>query len=108
MEFNAGWLVKPAIALMAQSAISTPASEAANLTPENIYEKAKSMDFPDSVVTYFEGMMGQPEGGFPEKLQQLVLKGKNRLQTYRSHGRYVPAQPQWSSMLAGWSDLPLR
>ncbi len=46
------------------------------LTPENIYEKAAGIDFPDSVVSYFEGMMGQPEGGFPEKLQKLVLKDK--------------------------------
>jgi pyruvate carboxylase len=46
------------------------------LNPENIYEKAESMDFPDSIVAYFEGMMGQPEGGFPEKLQKLVLKDK--------------------------------
>ena len=47
-----------------------------DLTPENIYEKGKGMDFPDSIVSYFEGMMGQPEGGFPEKLQKLVLKDK--------------------------------
>ncbi|MBR5228736.1 MAG: pyruvate carboxylase, partial [Firmicutes bacterium] len=47
-----------------------------DLTPQNIYEKAKGMDFPDSIVSYFEGMMGQPEGGFPEKLRELVLKGK--------------------------------
>ncbi|MGN1350127.1 MAG: pyruvate carboxylase subunit B, partial [Anaerovoracaceae bacterium] len=47
-----------------------------DLTPQNIYEKAKGMDFPDSIVSYFEGMMGQPEGGFPEKLRDLVLKGK--------------------------------
>ena len=46
------------------------------LTPDNIYEKAKDIDFPDSIVSYFEGMMGQPEGGFPEKLQKLVLHGK--------------------------------
>ena len=46
------------------------------LTPENIYEKAAGMDFPDSIVSYFEGMMGQPEGGFPEKLRKLVLKDK--------------------------------
>jgi len=46
------------------------------LTPENIYEKAKDIDFPDSIVSYFEGMMGQPEGGFPVRLQQLVLKGR--------------------------------
>ncbi len=46
------------------------------LTPENIYEKAATMDFPDSIVSYFEGMMGQPHGGFPERLQKLVLKDK--------------------------------
>ena len=46
------------------------------LTPENIYDKAADIDFPDSVVSYFEGMMGQPEGGFPERLQKLVLRGK--------------------------------
>lgn len=47
-----------------------------DLTPENIYEKATNMSFPDSVVSYFKGMMGQPMGGFPEKLQILVLKGE--------------------------------
>jgi pyruvate carboxylase len=45
-----------------------------DLTPENIYEKAVDMAFPDSVVAYFKGMMGQPMGGFPERLQKLVLK----------------------------------
>ena len=45
-----------------------------DLTPENIYEKAANMAFPDSVVSYFQGMMGQPEWGFPERLQKLVLK----------------------------------
>lgn len=47
-----------------------------DLTPENIYEKAKNMAFPDSVVSYFKGMMGQPEGGFPKELQKIVLKGE--------------------------------
>ena len=47
-----------------------------DLTPDNIYEKAKDIDFPDSIVSFFEGMMGQPVGGFPEKLQKLVLHGK--------------------------------
>ncbi len=45
-----------------------------DLTPENIQEKAKYMAFPDSVVSYFQGMMGQPEWGFPKDLQKLVLK----------------------------------
>lgn len=47
-----------------------------DLTAENIYEKAADIDFPDSIVSYFEGMMGQPQGGFPEKLQKIVLKDK--------------------------------
>ncbi len=36
-----------------------------DLTPENILTKGKDLAFPDSVVAYFEGMMGQPVGGFP-------------------------------------------
>ena len=47
-----------------------------DLNSENIYEKARDMAFPDSIVAYFGGMMGQPMGGFPEKLQKLVLKGQ--------------------------------
>ncbi len=47
-----------------------------DLTPENIYDRARDIDFPDSIVSFFEGMMGQPVGGFPEKLQKLVLHGK--------------------------------
>ncbi|MHC1683369.1 MAG: pyruvate carboxylase [Clostridiaceae bacterium] len=47
-----------------------------DLTPDNIHEKAQNMAFPDSVVSYFKGMMGQPEGGFPEELQKIVLKGE--------------------------------
>jgi len=45
-----------------------------DLTPDNICEKAKNMAFPDSVEAYFKGMLGQPPGGFPKELQQLVLK----------------------------------
>lgn len=47
-----------------------------DLTPENIIEKGKGMAFPDSTIAYFEGMMGQPVGGFPKELQSLVLKDK--------------------------------
>lgn len=46
------------------------------LTPENILEKGEALAFPDSVVAYFKGMMGQPAGGFPQELQALVLKGE--------------------------------
>ncbi|MCL2492803.1 MAG: pyruvate carboxylase, partial [Clostridiales bacterium] len=46
------------------------------LTPENIVEKGEHLAFPDSVVSYFKGMMGQPAWGFPEDLQRVVLKGE--------------------------------
>ncbi len=46
------------------------------LTPENIVEKGEALAFPDSAVSYFSGMMGQPAGGFPKDLQRVVLKGK--------------------------------
>lgn len=45
-----------------------------DITPENIKEKGKKVDFPDSIVSFFQGMMGQPEGGFDEELQKIVLK----------------------------------
>lgn len=46
-----------------------------SLTPDNIVEKGEGLSFPDSVVSYFKGMMGQPAWGFPEQLQRIVLKG---------------------------------
>ncbi|WP_097026032.1 pyruvate carboxylase [Clostridium peptidivorans] len=61
-----------------------------DLTPENIYEKGHNMAFPDSAVSYFKGMMGQPSGGFPEKLQKLVLKGEEPI-TVRP-GELLPAE----------------
>lgn len=47
-----------------------------DLTPENIVERGESLAFPDSVVSYFKGMMGQPPCGFPVDLQKVVLKGE--------------------------------
>lgn len=46
-----------------------------DLNKENIYEKGKDLAFPDSVVDFFKGMIGQPEWGFDEKLREIVLKG---------------------------------
>ena len=48
-----------------------------DLTPDNIIERGRNLSFPDSVVSYFKGMMGQPAWGFqPEGLQEVVLKGE--------------------------------
>ena len=39
----------------------------------------KDVSFPDSVIGFFAGDLGQPTGGFPEALQKKVLKGKKAL-----------------------------
>lgn len=46
------------------------------LSEEDIYEKGETLSFPESVVTFFQGELGQPVGGFPEKLQKIILKGR--------------------------------
>lgn len=45
-----------------------------NLNKDNILTAGASLSYPDSVVSYFRGMMGQPYGGFPKELQKIVLK----------------------------------
>lgn len=50
-----------------------------DLTPDNICDKAKNMAFPDSVEAYFKGMLGQPPGGFPVDIQEIVLKGEEAI-----------------------------
>ena len=49
------------------------------LTPENIVSKGEGLAFPDSAISYFSGMMGQPAWGFPKDLQKVVLKGKTAI-----------------------------
>ncbi|MBQ2924476.1 MAG: pyruvate carboxylase, partial [Anaerotignum sp.] len=45
------------------------------LNQENILTEGADLSYPDSVVDYFTGNIGQPEGGFPAELQKIVLKG---------------------------------
>ncbi|MBO8170429.1 MAG: pyruvate carboxylase [Bacillaceae bacterium] len=47
-----------------------------NLSEEDVYEKGMRLDFPDSVVQFFQGYLGQPYGGFPEKLQKVIVKDR--------------------------------
>ena len=54
-----------------------------DLTFDEIYQLAdrgEDVDFPQSVVDFFEGRMGQPYGGFPEQLQKAVLRGRQPLE----------------------------
>lgn len=48
------------------------------LDGEDVNRLASELDFPDSVLDFFEGLMGTPYGGFPEPLRSNVIKGKRR------------------------------
>ncbi|MGP4072521.1 pyruvate carboxylase [Piscibacillus sp. B03] len=50
------------------------------LTVDDVYEKGDSLDFPDSVVEFFQGYIGQPYKGFPKELQRIVLKGREAIE----------------------------
>ncbi|MCC7233172.1 MAG: pyruvate carboxylase [Bacteroidia bacterium] len=48
-----------------------------NYTPDDIYRKGPELSFPESVRSMFRGDLGQPYGGFPVKLQNIVLKDEH-------------------------------
>lgn len=50
-----------------------------NLNAANILTRGEELDFPQSVVDFFAGDIGQPVGGFPPELQKVVLKGRTPL-----------------------------
>lgn len=59
------------------------------ITEEDVYANGDTMDFPNSVIEFFEGRIGTPYGGFPKRLQQIVLRGKEPIT--RRPGAVLPA-----------------
>ncbi|MFD0993523.1 pyruvate carboxylase [Tenacibaculum geojense] len=47
-----------------------------NLTVTDVMERGETISFPQSVISFFKGDLGQPVGGFPEKLQKIILKNE--------------------------------
>lgn len=47
-----------------------------NLNSEQVLDPNRELAFPESVVEFFEGRLGQPPGGFPPALQKKVLRGR--------------------------------
>lgn len=45
-----------------------------NLTAEDVMNKGNELSFPESVINFFKGDLGQPPGGFPKELQKIILK----------------------------------
>jgi pyruvate carboxylase len=50
-----------------------------NLTRADVLQGQRELAFPESVVEFFEGKLGQPVGGFPKELQKRVLRGRKPL-----------------------------
>ena len=51
-----------------------------NLTIADVENPDREVAFPESVVEFAEGKLGQPPGGFPKALQARVLRGKKPLE----------------------------
>lgn len=61
-----------------------------NLTTEDVLNPNREVAFPESVIEFFEGKLGQPPGGFPVALQQRILRGRTAL-TDRAGASMPPA-----------------
>mgnify|MGYP005992046549 CR=1 FL=1 len=49
------------------------------LSEQDVLDKADKLDFPKSVIEYFQGYLGIPASGFPEALRTAVLRGAEAL-----------------------------
>lgn len=48
-----------------------------DLDEKSVIEEGLKLDFPESVISFFQGQIGQPAGGMNKELQEVVLKGQN-------------------------------
>lgn len=46
-----------------------------DLDEESVIKRGHTLDFPESVVSFFKGEIGQPVNGFNKELQKVILKG---------------------------------
>ncbi|KLO19030.1 pyruvate carboxylase [Schizopora paradoxa] len=49
------------------------------LSKQDVLDRADQLDFPSSVVEFFQGYLGQPVGGFPEPLRTKIIRDKPRI-----------------------------
>ncbi|KAK7449718.1 pyruvate carboxylase [Stygiomarasmius scandens] len=50
-----------------------------SLSKADVLARASELDFPSSVVEFFQGYLGQPVGGFPEPLRSQIIRNKPRI-----------------------------
>ncbi len=59
------------------------------LSYDDVIAKAGELDFPGSVLEFFEGLMGQPYKGFPEPLRSRALRDRRKMD--KRPGLYLEA-----------------
>lgn len=47
-----------------------------DLTQDNFLTKGQAINFPESVISFFQGKLGQPAGGFPPAVRDVILKDR--------------------------------
>ena len=80
--------VTPSSKIVGDMALSMVAG---GLSSADVEDPKKDIAFPESVVGFFRGDIGQPPGGFPKALQRKVLKGAKPLKQ-RAGKAMKPAQ----------------
>jgi len=50
-----------------------------SLSKQDVLDRAEQLDFPSSVVEFFQGYLGQPVGGFPEPLRSHIIRSKPKV-----------------------------
>jgi len=51
-----------------------------NLGPKDVLEGNRELSYPESVVEFFEGRLGEPYGGFPAELRKRVLRDRKPME----------------------------
>lgn len=51
-----------------------------NLKAKDVLDPQRELSFPESVVEFFEGRLGEPPGGFPKELQNRILRDRKPIQ----------------------------
>ncbi|KAJ3260755.1 pyruvate carboxylase [Boothiomyces macroporosus] len=60
------------------------------LSEQDVIEKADILSFPQSVLEYYQGYLGQPPFGFPEDLRNKILSARNLPKIQGRPGKSLP------------------
>ena len=74
-----------------------------NLTTKDVIAKADELTFPQSVIDFMKGMVGQPYQGFPKDVQKAILKGEEPIDCRPAY----LLQPEFETMkkeCAEWTE----